>query len=205
MLPDEAVSSVNGYKLTDVTVTYDESGNVRVELTNDPYIKIRKSWTLNGVDVPYNGTKDFGTVFVNLYQSNGSGSPELVKGPIALSYGSEWTAEVPVPGLGRYYIVECDSTGAVEYRQAPKITYYAYNKDAQTMTSTEWSEVYGEGGSVTLVVANERSGNVLPNSGGIGEFPILAIGLGTALTAVLGGSAYNIRKKKDESEEKEES
>ncbi len=202
---DEAVSSVNGYKLTDVTVTYDESGNVRVELTNDPYIKIRKSWTLNGVDVPYNGTKDFGTVFVNLYQSNGSGSPELVKGPIALSYGSEWTAEVPVPGLGRYYIVECDSTGAVEYRQAPKITYYAYNKDAQTMTSTEWSEVYGEGGSVTLVVANERSGNVLPNSGGIGEFPILAIGLGTALTAVLGGSAYNIRKKKDESEEKEES
>ena len=73
------------------------------------------------------------------------------------------------------------------------------------MTSTEWSEVYGEGGSVTLVVANERSGNVLPNSGGIGEFPILAIGLGTALTAVLGGSAYNIRKKKDESEEKEES
>ncbi len=198
---EDAVATVNGYKLTDVTITYDESGNVRVELTNDPYIKIRKSWTLNGANVPYDGTKDFGTVFVNLYQESGSGSPELVRGPIALSYGGEWTAEVSVPGQGKYFIVECDSTGAVEYRQAPKITYYAYNKDVQTMTSTEWTEVYAEGGNMTLVVANERSGNVLPNSGGMGEFPILAVGLGTALTAVLGGSAYNRRKKKDESED----
>ncbi|MBO4457165.1 MAG: hypothetical protein J5802_05565 [Butyrivibrio sp.] len=197
---EDAVSTVNGYKLTESKTSYDEEGNAKIELTNTPYIKIKKVWTVNGSEVAYKDTEAFGSVFVNLYKSNG-GSMELYKGPITLSYGGEWTAEVAVPDAGKYHIVECDSTGETEYRDAPKITYFSYSKDTQIASGTDWQSVFTEGSNAMLVVANERSGNVLPNSGGIGELPILIAGLGTAVSALLGGTAYRIKRKKEESEE----
>ena len=197
---EEAVSTVNGYKLTESKTSYDEAGNVRVEFTNTPYIKIKKIWTVNGTEVSYKDTKDFGSVFVNLYKSNG-GSMELYKGPITLSYGGEWMAEVAVPDAGKYHIIECDSTGETEYRDAPNITYSSYSKDTQISTGADWQSVFTEGNNAMLVVANERSGNVLPSTGGIGELPILIAGLGTAVSALVGGTVYKNRRKKEDSEE----
>ena len=53
-----------------------------------------------------------------------------------------------------------------------------------------------------LEVSNERSGNVLPNSGGIGELPYVVAGAGAAMMSLVGvGACYLGRRRKKEDEE----
>ncbi|MBR4831785.1 MAG: hypothetical protein IKZ97_04085, partial [Butyrivibrio sp.] len=200
----DEVSIVNGYKNTENKTEVDSTGNTTITFTNTPYLKLKKIWTVNGVEVPAAETEEFGTVFVNLYKVNDGGSQEFFKGPIALSPGNNWTAEIAVPARAKYSIVECDSTGQNEYRTAPKITYYAYFKDEVTSTGTEWSSVYVQGTNTMLEVANERSGNVLPNSGGIGEFAMAITGAGVALMSVMGGAGLHMRNKRRRKREEED-
>ena len=199
---EDSVGTVNGYKTSENRTDIGADGSTTITLTNTPYIKLKKVWTLNGNPIPASETSDFGTVFVNLYKSYDDGSLEFFKGPIALSPGNDWTAEVAVPDRVRYHIVECDSTGQNEYRTAPKITYYAFIKDQQTATDTNWENVYAEGINTMLEVSNERSGNVLPNSGGIGELPYVVAGAGAAMMSLVGvGACYLGRRRKKEDEE----
>ena len=198
---EDSVGIVNGYKNSENRTDIGADGSTTITLTNTPYIKLKKVWTLDGNPVPPAETTEFGTVFVNLYKSYDDGSLEFFKGPIALSPGNEWTAEVAVPDRVKYHIVECDSTGQNEYRNAPKITYYAFFKDQQTAMDTNWENVYAEGINTMLEVSNERSGNVLPKSGGIGELPYVVAGAGTAIMSLMGAGACLLgkrRKKEDE-------
>ena len=198
---EDSVGIVNGYKNSENRTDIGADGSTTITLTNTPYIKLKKVWTLDGNPIPPAETTEFGTVFVNLYKSYDDGSLEFFKGPIALSPGNEWTAEVAVPDRVKYHIVECDSTGQNEYRNAPKITYYAFFKDQQTATDTNWENVYAEGINTMLEVSNERSGNVLPKSGGIGDLPYVVAGAGTAIMSLMGAGACILgkrRKKEDE-------
>ncbi len=198
---EDSVGIVNGYKNSENRTDIGADGSTTITLTNTPYIKLKKVWTLDGNPIPPAETTEFGTVFVNLYKSYDDGSLEFFKGPIALSPGNEWTAEVAVPDRVKYHIVECDSTGQNEYRNAPKITYYAFFKDQQTAMDTNWENVYAEGINTMLEVSNERSGNVLPKSGGIGDLPYVVAGAGATVMSLVGAGACLLgkrRKKEDE-------
>lgn len=192
---EDSVGIVNGYKNTENRTDIGADGNTTITLTNTPYIRLKKIWTVDGNVVSGAETESFGTVFVNLYKSYDDGTFEFFKGPIELSPGNDWTSEVAVPDRTRYHIVECDSTGQNEYRNAPKITYYAFFKDQQVASDINWENVYIQGNNAMLEVANERSGNTLPNSGGIGELPYIVAGAGAAVMSLTGAGACFVGKR----------
>ncbi|WP_024865311.1 hypothetical protein [Butyrivibrio sp. FCS014] len=210
-LRENSVETVNGYKLTEYDTSYDERGNISVELTNTPYLIIRKIWTKNDQEIPYAETEGYGSVFVNLYRSYQDGPMTLYQKAIMLSYGNEWTVEIPVSRKYTYSIVECDSTGNIEYEESSLIVYYSYNDSNvtkpddyrhdhgftdYTQSSTNWKQVYVQGDNypfIMLAVQNDRGDNVLPSAGGMGTIPLLA--LGTLLIAIAAAGMLIFRKR----------
>jgi LPXTG-motif cell wall-anchored protein len=84
---------------------------------------------------------------------------------------------------------------------------YFENKTSENenKTSENWKEVYAIGNAdkdptFTLTITNELGDNVLPSTGGVGDIPYMATGLGTAVAGLFGAGVYSRKKKKDDEE-----
>ena len=220
--------TVNGYKLTDISEVKD-GDNIVFTLHNTPYLIIEKEWTINGDTVDYESTSQFGTVFVNLYQSyrnsdsdsDYDGGLRIVQSTIALTYENHWTYETPVERKHDavqqyvYYICECDSQGN-DFAESNLVTYFDYNESNVTKLSDYryehgftdrmnggtsgthvWRAAYVSGNNfpfIKLKVVNERSGYVLPSSGGIGTTGFYRIGMALVMIAFSGLIVMMVRK-----------
>ena len=139
--------TVNGFKLTGISEVKEGDDTV-FTLHNTPYLIIEKEWTINGETVAYESTKDFGTVFVNLYQSYRNSDSDgdydegvrVIQSTIALTYENHWTYETPVERKHDcvqqyvYYICECDSQGN-DFAENNRVTYFDYNENNVTKLS----------------------------------------------------------------------
>ena len=178
--------SVNGFKLTNYTVS--EDGKV-ITLVNQPVIIIEKVWTKNGVPISYEDTKDFGEVFVNVYQRYSEDKP--IAKAVELSYDNKWKQELVLPRIFinknahsqqyYYYIVECNSKG--EEVGTGYITTYSATGGNSGVSDGKTAIVYADNENtyniteLKLIVTNERGDNVLPSTGGTGTAPLIALGI----------------------------
>ncbi|MBE5827216.1 MAG: hypothetical protein E7307_11320 [Butyrivibrio sp.] len=196
--------SVNGYKLTDYTVS--EDGKV-ITLVNQPVIIIEKEWTKNGKPILEEEAKSFGTVFVNVYQGRSNKDPVQIAKALPLSGENNWRQEIVVPriyinGNGNaqqymYYIVECNRDG--EETGTGYITTYSASGGKSGQEQGNAAIVYGSShlAELKLMVTNERGVNVLPDSGGIGDVPFKAAGLFLAMLSLIGAIIYSAIQKKN--------
>ena len=77
-----------------------------------------------------------------------------------------------------------------------KATYTRVNRDTVSLAVEDGQSDYG---TVTIINRNIYS-NELPHTGGMGDIPYLATGLGTAVAGLLGAGVYSRKKKKDDEE-----
>ncbi len=200
---------INGYRLVgfDTVVSDDKT---EITLTNVPIVVVEKQWTSSGAVISKEDAKDFGSVWVNVYQSKSKQEPVRVLTAVQLSAANDWKQELVLPyfyknGKGNYQayiysIVECNSKGE-EYGELSTITYFTYVADKQYSQGTAGKNVavYCQNYKPTvlkLMVSNERGGNILPRTGGSGNMNFLLIGFGMMMAAILGKGIYSIRKKK---------
>lgn len=148
-------------------------------------------WKLAG-DV-YKPSED-GDEMLGIYSNNGIWQIKLSTDKVhpsnyALSY--------------RYYVREYlyDSISRQYVEKNDLVVYKASNEE----TSHKWNDVYAFGSTdslsnSTLYIYNELGGNVLPSTGGMGDLPYMATGVGTAVAGLLGAGAYSKKKKRDDEE-----
>lgn len=145
----------------------------------------------------------------------------IVQSTIALTYENHWTYETPVERKHDsvqqyvYYICECDSQGN-DYAENNLVTYFDYNENNVTKLSDyryehgftdrmnggtsgthNWKAAYVSGNNfpfIKLKVVNERTGYMLPNSGGNGTLDFYHIGMALIMIAI-GGFAIILKKK----------
>ncbi|MBQ6589903.1 MAG: Cna B-type domain-containing protein [Butyrivibrio sp.] len=200
---------INGYKLVGFeTVVSDDK--TEITLTNVPIVVVEKQWTVSGAPVSKEEAKDFGSVWVNVYQAKSKQDPVRVRTAVQLSSANDWKQELVLPyfyknGKGNYQafiysIVECNSKGE-EYGELSTITYFTYVADKKYSqgtvgkTTSVWCQNY-QPTVLKLMVSNERGGNVLPRTGGSGNRSFLLTGFGFIMAALLGKGIYSKKQKK---------
>lgn len=93
-----------------------------------------------------------------------------------------------------------DGSDATKYKRVSTIgdqtTYTTVDRDTVALSVAGNETNYG---TITITNKNIYS-NALPRTGGIGDLPYLATGLGTAVVGLLGAGVYSRKKKKDDEE-----
>jgi LPXTG-motif cell wall-anchored protein len=97
-------------------------------------------------------------------------------------------------------VYAADGKDSTKYKKVSsangETTYTTVDRDTVALSVAENETNYG---TITITNKNIYS-NALPRTGGIGDLPYLATGLGTAVAGLLGAGVYSRKKKKDDEE-----
>lgn len=194
-----------------------EAINKKIAFVNESYkLKVRKEWKDQNGNLITDETMTDTFSGVNLAvmrTCDGMEEPEIYwKGTLSKGNTPEkW--EVTLKNVPRYsvesgkeytyYIQELNGSNE-GIDETPGIEYYSIVGETKSKVTTNYREVSISLGStletLVLVCINTRSMNVLPSTGGVGDIPYMATGLGTAVAGLVGAKAYSKKKKKDDEE-----
>lgn len=196
-----------------VTVNITNTGDAPCSLI------VKKEWESEGVSLNKTITDTFSPVTVRVWQTYEGGTavpyPDVESSKVVLSKDIAWQETFQnVPRFTengkeyKYFIQELNSsnqgieagTAGVRYYNSKTVAGVATTSDKTTNFSEVAIAAGNDAQTLVLVCINTRSLNVLPSTGGMGDLPYMATGLGTAVAGLLGAGAYSKKKKKDDEE-----
>lgn len=193
-------TDTSGFKVTESNAVFNNYLNQKLE--------IEKKWTSSGNPVENPNQ----LVNVKIYRKGTDNNKILLKWKATSTTTGKYEeastgTEIVEIGSGTNWVIELqldpkaskDSTYYVQ-EVLPVNTLVTYKSGSVSNSDWESVPITANNGVFSMTIVNELGGNVLPSTGGVGELPYMATGLGAVVAAVLGSVAYKKKKEEDDLE-----